>query len=100
MPRESSLHSTLRRSIAERSVARSGIGLAAAIKYAKAGMSVFLVDITEPALTTAVERVKVIEGVSEVMGMKVDVSKVDEVVALRERVLDVFGEVGLPQPAH
>lgn len=100
MPRESSLHSTLRRSIAERSVARSGIGLAAAIKYAKAGMSVFLVDITESALTTAVERVKVIEGVSEVMGMKVDVSKVDEVVALRERVLDVFGEVSLPQPAH
>lgn len=71
----------------------SGIGLAAAMKYAKAGMSIFLVDIVETALITAIEKVKGIEGVAEVMGMKVDVSKVDEVVAMREKVLDVFGEV-------
>ena len=56
-------------------------------------MSVFLVDIVEPALTSAIERVKAVDGVAEVMGMKVDVGKVDEVVAMREKVLDVFGEV-------
>ena len=63
------------------------------MKYAKAGMSIFLADITEPALKTAIEKVKSVEGVSEVQGMTVDVSKVDEVVAMREKVLDVFGEV-------
>ena len=72
----------------------SGIGLAAAMKYAKAGMSIFIVDIAEPALKTAVEKVKSVEGVSEVQSMTVDVSKVDQVVAMREKVLDVFGEVG------
>ena len=59
-------------------------------------MSIFLVDVNDAALNAAVERVKSIDGVSEVMGMKVDVGKVGEVVAMREKVLDVFGEVSDP----
>jgi hypothetical protein len=57
-------------------------------------MSLFLVDIVQPALDEAVQSLKGVSGVGEVHGMKVDVGKVDEVVALREKVLDIFGEVG------
>lgn len=71
------------------------------MKYAKAGMCIFLVDIVETALSAAVDKVRAVEGVNEVMGMKVDVGNVDEVIAMREKVLDVFGEVrispSLPQ---
>ena len=56
-------------------------------------MSVFLADINEKQLAAAVEEIKAVEDVGEVFGMKVDVSKVDEVVAMREKVLDEFGEV-------
>ena len=63
------------------------------MKYAKAGMSIFLVDIVETALSAAVDKVKAVEGVNEVMGMKADVGNVEEVIAMREKVLDVFGEV-------
>ncbi|ORY31355.1 hypothetical protein BCR39DRAFT_526267 [Naematelia encephala] len=71
----------------------SGIGLAAALRYAKSGMSIFLADISEQALSTAVETVKGVSGVGDVLGMKVDVSEVAEVVAMREKVLDTFGEI-------
>jgi len=77
--------------------AASGIGLAAAHKYAKSGMSLFLVDIVQPALDKAVASIQSVQGVGEVYGMKVDVGKIEEVVALREKVLDVFGEVHILQ---
>ncbi|KAK4684707.1 hypothetical protein P7C73_g5462, partial [Tremellales sp. Uapishka_1] len=76
--------------------AASGIGLAAALKYAKAGMSVVLVDRT-PALDAAVTKIKKIDGVGEVLGMSVDVSDIAQVVALREKVFDVFGEIHILQ---
>ena len=58
-------------------------------------MSVVLVDINKEGLVTAESTIKEIPGVGEVLSMTVDVSKVDEVVSLREKVLDEFGEVGL-----
>jgi len=77
--------------------AASGIGLAAAHKYAKEGMSLFLVDIVQPALDEAVKSLKGVSGVGEVHAMKVDVGKIDEVIALREAVLDIFGEIHVLQ---
>jgi hypothetical protein len=56
-------------------------------------MSLVLVDITQPALDDAVKSLKAVSGVGEVHGLKVDVGKVDQVIALREKVLDIFGEV-------
>lgn len=56
-------------------------------------MSLFLVDINQSQLDTAVKTVKEVPGVGEVHGMKVDVGNIGEVVAMREKVLDVFGEV-------
>lgn len=72
---------------------RSGIGLAAALRYAKEGASIVLVDIDPAALDPAVEKVKSIEGVGTVFGVRVDVGNVKEVAGLRDRVLEEFGEV-------
>lgn len=56
-------------------------------------MHVVLVDIDEKALDSATKSVKGVDGVGEVWGLKVDVSRVDEVVAMREKVFEEFGEV-------
>ena len=72
----------------------SGIGLACAHRYAKEGMSLFLVDISQSALEKAEQELKAVNGVGEVHSMLVDVGDVKQVLALRDRVLDVFGEVG------
>ena len=72
---------------------RSGIGLAAAHKYAAIGMHIILVDLKQDTLDSAVKSVKGVDGVGEVWGLKADVSKIDEVVAFREKVFEEFGEV-------
>ncbi|WWD18407.1 hypothetical protein CI109_102857 [Kwoniella shandongensis] len=73
--------------------AASGIGLAAALRYAKEGMSIFLADINESDLDSAINTVKRVDGVGEVFGLKVDVSSIEEVVGLRDKVLEEFGEI-------
>ncbi|WVQ80509.1 hypothetical protein IAT38_002614 [Cryptococcus sp. DSM 104549] len=72
--------------------AASGIGLAAALRYAKEGMSVVLADSNPEALKKAVAEVDA-AGAGSVTGVKVDVSEIAQVVALRDKVLDDFGEV-------
>jgi hypothetical protein len=57
-------------------------------------MHVVIVDINEDVLDKAVEQIKGVDGVGEVWGLKVDVSRIDEVIAMREKVFDEFGEVG------
>jgi hypothetical protein len=59
-------------------------------------MHVIIVDINQEALDTAVKSIKGVTGVGEVWGLKVDVSKIDEVVAMREKVFEEFGEVCPP----
>ncbi|KAK6908270.1 short-chain dehydrogenase/reductase SDR [Kwoniella mangroviensis CBS 10435] len=73
--------------------AGSGIGLAAALKYAKYGMSLYLADIDESSLQSAIGKVKAVDGVGEVFATKTDVSKVEDVVELRDKVLEEFGEI-------
>jgi hypothetical protein len=63
------------------------------LKYAAIGMHVVIVDINEESLDEAVKAIKGVSGVGEVWGLKVDVSKIDEVVAMREKVFEEFGEV-------
>ena len=58
-------------------------------------MHIFLADQNQQALDAAIEKVKAVPGVGDVQGMKVDVSRVEEVIALKDKVLDVFGEVSL-----
>lgn len=56
-------------------------------------MHVILVDLNQETLDSAVKSVKAVDGVGEVWGLKADVSKIDEVVAFREKVFEEFGEV-------
>lgn len=63
-------------------------------------MSLFLVDITSDALERAEKDLKGVHGVGEVYSMVVDVGKVDQVIALRDKVLDIFGEVSTSTPSY
>lgn len=51
-----------------------------------------LVDISGD-LDAAVKEVKSIEGSGDVVGSKTDVAQVSQVIALRDKVLDLYGEV-------
>jgi NAD(P)-dependent dehydrogenase (short-subunit alcohol dehydrogenase family) len=69
--------------------AASGIGLAAARRFASLGMKVVLADLAGPALDAAA--IEVPEG----MTVPTDVSQLDQMEALRDRTLDAFGEVAV-----
>ncbi|GMK58258.1 hypothetical protein CspeluHIS016_0502900 [Cutaneotrichosporon spelunceum] len=72
--------------------AASGIGLAAAKYLGQRGMKLVLVDVSP--LDEASAAVKE-EGAADVLSIKCDVSKIDDVVALRDKVLDYHGEVNI-----
>jgi NAD(P)-dependent dehydrogenase (short-subunit alcohol dehydrogenase family) len=71
--------------------AASGIGLGLSERFAKEGMLVVMADVEEPALTTAASRLASAGG--EVLPVATDVSKADQVEALRDRALEAFGAV-------
>ena len=71
----------------------SGIGLAAAKTFASKGMKVFLADIDADLLESARKQVEAVAAGGEVEAMVVDVSKLDDVVALRDKVMELWGEV-------
>lgn len=75
--------------------AASGIGLAAAKRFAAFGMHVCLADMDESALDRAHEEVRAAAQAGRVMSMAVDVADPDAVAALKERVQDTFGSVAL-----
>lgn len=60
---------------------------------AKEGLSIVLVDIAP--LDEAVAAITAIGGGGDIVPAQCDVSQISEVVALREKVLDTFGEVHL-----
>jgi len=72
--------------------AASGIGLAAAKAFAAKGLNIVAVDVSSQ-LDSAVKEIQGVEGVGQVEGIKCDVSRISEVEELREKVLDLFGEV-------
>jgi NAD(P)-dependent dehydrogenase (short-subunit alcohol dehydrogenase family) len=69
--------------------AASGIGLALATRFGAAGMKVVLADIEQAPLDEAVAGL-VARGV-EAVGRRTDVSKAEQVDALRDATLDAFG---------
>jgi NAD(P)-dependent dehydrogenase (short-subunit alcohol dehydrogenase family) len=72
--------------------AASGIGLAMANRFASEGMKLVLADIEAPALDAAVAG---LPPGTEFVTMVCDVSKVEQVDALRDRALESFGSVHL-----
>ena len=75
----------------------SGIGLAAAKRFASMGMKVAIADLEQPALDAAVKEIAAAApgGAGEVLAIRTDVSRREEVDALKDRVYATFGEVAV-----
>ncbi len=69
----------------------SGIGLAAAKRFAALGMRVVLADLSQDALEKAAAQL----AGAAVVTVPTDVSKIDEVVRLKDRAYAAFGEVAV-----
>jgi NAD(P)-dependent dehydrogenase (short-subunit alcohol dehydrogenase family) len=76
--------------------AASGIGLAAAKRFAELGMKVCLADLDGEALQRSAEDVARAAGQAEnVLAVAADVSRLEDVESLKEKVYGAFGEVAL-----
>ena len=77
--------------------AASGIGLAAARRFAAMGLNVCLADLSADALNRAAEAVadQSPSGKGAVLTVATDVSRLDSVQALRDAAYARFGEVGI-----
>jgi NAD(P)-dependent dehydrogenase (short-subunit alcohol dehydrogenase family) len=77
--------------------AASGIGLAAAKRFASLGMKICLADLSADALTNAAAEVTSLSPLAQrgVMAVPTDVSKLDQVRALKDAVYRAFGEVAV-----
>ena len=77
--------------------AASGIGLAAARRFAAMGLKVCLADLSAEALEPAVAEVAAVAptGRESVLAVPTDVSRLESVQALKERVYAAFGEVAV-----
>jgi len=75
--------------------AASGIGLAAAKKFARHGLHICLADENIEALKTAERLVAEIAGSDNVLAIATDVSKLEQVKHLRDEAMAKFGEVNV-----
>ncbi|MDB5486683.1 MAG: short-chain dehydrogenase [Reyranella sp.] len=77
--------------------ASSGIGLAAARRFATMGMKVCLADLSAETLEKAAAEVAAVapKGKDSVLAVPTDVSKLEQVQALKDRVYATFGEVAV-----
>jgi len=73
----------------------SGIGLAAAKKFARHGLHICLADSNSEALKIAEGLVADIVGSDNVLAITTDVSKLDQVKHLRDEAMAKFGEVNV-----
>lgn len=73
----------------------SGIGLAAAKRFAALGMTICIADLGEERLDSAVAEIAAMapDGTGEVMSVECDVSRRDEMEALEAAVREIFGGV-------
>jgi NAD(P)-dependent dehydrogenase (short-subunit alcohol dehydrogenase family) len=77
--------------------AASGIGLAAAKRFASMGLRVSLADLGGNVLEEAATEVASVanQGAADVLMVPTDVSKLEEIQRLKDRVYEVFGEVAV-----
>ena len=73
----------------------SGIGLAAAERFASMGLKVCLADLSAEALERAAETVAAVSGRDAVLTAPTDVSRLESVQALRDAAYARFGEVAV-----
>ena len=75
--------------------AASGVGLAAALRFARLGLNVVLADRDEVQLAKAVALTTSAAVGTGVEGVVTDVAVYDQVAVLRDRALDRFGDVAV-----
>jgi NAD(P)-dependent dehydrogenase (short-subunit alcohol dehydrogenase family) len=77
--------------------AASGIGLAAAERFATLGLKVVLADLAGPALMRAQERIaaQARGGAADVLAVPTDVSRAADLLLLREATLERFGTAAI-----
>jgi len=75
--------------------AASGIGQAAAIEFAKLGLKIAIADCDEKNLAQVGQELTNLIGSSNVLVIPTDVSKLDQVVKLRDKVYETWGEVAV-----
>lgn len=75
--------------------AASGIGRAAALELAKLGLKIALADVTQEFLEETGKAVAKIVGDANVLIIPTDVSKIEDVVRLRDKVYEAWGEVAV-----
>ncbi len=75
--------------------AASGVGLAAALRFARLGLNVVLADRDEVQLAKAVALTSSAAVGTGVEGVVTDVAVYDQVAVLRDRALDRFGDVAV-----
>ncbi|KAH9932721.1 NAD-P-binding protein [Epithele typhae] len=75
--------------------AANGIGRAAAVELAKIGLKIAIADIDEVKLEETAKLVREIVGDANLITLPTDVTKIDQVQRLRDRVIEAWGEVGL-----
>jgi len=69
----------------------SGMGRAFADRFAAEGMRLVLADVEEPELERAVAELQATGA--DVIGVRTDVSRLEDVQALRDRTFEAFGAV-------
>ncbi|KAI0299621.1 NAD-P-binding protein [Russula brevipes] len=75
--------------------AASGIGRAAARELSKLGLKVAIADINVETLGALAKELSGTSGEANVLAVPVDVSKLEDVVHLRDRVYEAWGEVAV-----
>src|SRR5688572_2070420 len=77
--------------------AASGIGLAAAKRFARLGLRLCLADLNEEALARAADEVGAIAegGPAALRAVTCNVSRLEDLMRLRDLALQEFGEVGV-----
>ncbi|TFY61226.1 hypothetical protein EVJ58_g4648 [Rhodofomes roseus] len=75
--------------------AASGIGRAAALELAKVGMKIAIADVNEETLNKVGAEVTKVVGEGNVLVVPTDVSKLEDVVRLRDKVYEAWGEVAV-----
>ena len=73
----------------------SGIGLSAAIRLAGLGLNIVLADLPGPKLHAARVAVAEASSADAVLAVPTDVSRIDDLHALRDRAYEAFGDVAL-----
>ncbi|THU97589.1 NAD-binding protein [Dendrothele bispora CBS 962.96] len=73
----------------------SGIGRAAALEFAKLGLKIAIADVDEAGLSKVGKEVAQVVGESNVLIIPTDVSQLEQVVQLKDKVYEQWGEVAV-----